>query len=448
MRLRGRTTMSTKGHDEQMKEGAGKSAIALLWDESFLWGVMAYKALGEAGLPFRLIRAADIGTRGLQDCSALVVPGGWASNKIKALGEPGISGIRQFVKEGGMYVGFCGGAGLATRDGIGLLDAKRRPTHARVPGFSGRIRLMLQDDPLWNGIDDPVFRAWWPSQLIVGERVSILARYGEACADAFSSDLNVGDVLAVGNWEELEEYYGINLDPRRMRNEPSVIRGTYGRGTVLLSLVHFDSPGDSNGKVVLGNLWNSLGERGSPGRTQCAACHGKDARPATLLAARPALAHEVNDLKEEIDGLIELGMRNFLWFRQGPLMLQWRRGVRGLEYCTLKVLMDELAELISGTGSAAVIPPASPRTEELALSTEAQLARVREMLLPFVKDSRLLLVRERQAMLREKLTFEKTGDPHIRAMRERLFSLSKSHGGLFKKVIDRMDALLYSLLTF
>src|SRR5271157_836090 len=115
------SSLESRGYDERMKKGAGKSAIAFLWDESFLWGIMAYKALREAGLPFRLIRAADIGTGALLDCSALVVPGGWASNKIKVLGEPGISGIRQFVKEGGMYVGFCGGAGLATSDGIGLL---------------------------------------------------------------------------------------------------------------------------------------------------------------------------------------------------------------------------------------------------------------------------------------------------------------------------------------
>ena len=101
-----------------------------------------------------------------------------------------------------MYVGFCGGAGLATSDGIGLLDARRKPTHARVPSFSGRIRLALRDDPLWKGIDDPVFHAWWPSQLIVGEGVSMLARYKEARADAFSSDLNVGDTLAAGGWEE------------------------------------------------------------------------------------------------------------------------------------------------------------------------------------------------------------------------------------------------------
>ncbi len=434
-----------------MKKGAGKSTIAFLWDESFLWGIMAYKALREAGLPFRLIRAADIETGALLGCSALVVPGGWASNKIKVLGEPGISGIRQFVKEGGTYIGFCGGAGLATRDGIGLLDARRKPTSRRVPSFSGRIRLVLRHDPLWKGIDDPVFRARWPSQLIVGEGVSVLARYGEALADAFSSDLNVGDALAAGGWEELEEYYGINLDPGRMLNEPSVIRGTYGRGTVLLSLVHFDSPGDSNGKVVLGNLWNSLGERGNLKTAQDAVSRVVDARPTPLVTARPALVHEVNDLKQKVDGIIDLGVRNFLWFRQDPFLLHWRRGVRGLEYCTLKVMMDELAELITGPET---VPPfgvtltTESELEKRSASTEAHLADIRKLLVPFLEEARLLLLRERRAMLREKLTFQHSVDPQISAARKRLFSTSKSHGGLFKQVIDHMDSLLWSLLAY
>jgi hypothetical protein len=249
----------------------------------------------------------------------------------------------------------------------------------------------------------------------------------------------------------LEEYYGINLDPGRMLNEPAVIRGTYGRGTVLLSLVHFDSPGDACGKVVLGNLWNSLGERGNPKAAQDAVFHAQDARPVPLVAARPALVHEVNDLKQKIDGLIELGVRNFLWFRQGPFLLHWRRGVRGLEYCTLKVMMDELARLVTGPGTA---PPygAAPTTEseleKRSAATEADFAEIGKILVPFLEDARLLLLRERRAMLREKLTFEHSADPHIRAIRERLFSTSKSHGGLFKQVIDRMDSLLFSLLAY
>lgn len=428
----------------------GKPKVALLWDESFLWGVVSYKALKGAGLPFRLIRADDVRAGVLTECAALFVPGGWASNKIRALGELGVSSIRQFVKEGGTYIGFCGGAGLATSDGLGLLDARRKPTIQRVPSYGGRIRLRLRDDPLWQGIDDPVFHAWWPSQLAVGDGVSVLATYGEALADAFSSDLNVGDALSSGGWEELEAYYGINLDPRRMLDEPSVVRCEYGRGTVLLSLIHFDSPGDSNGVVVLRNLWKLIdGETSLQTAHQVPSCHSEPS-PSPLVETRPCLARTATELKETVDDLIQLGSRNFLWFEQGPFMLQWRRGVRGLEYCTLKVLMDELTRLISGTGAAKCAGPMAPpffRTEQIAASAETQLDRIREILLPFVDEARLLLLLERRAMEREKLTFKETGDPRIQKMRERLFSTSKSHGGLFKEVIDLMDALLYMLLT-
>ena len=86
--------------------------VALLWDESFLWGLMAYKALKNASLPFELIRAEDIRNGCLDKYAVLFVPGGWASNKLKALGDRGIGAIRNFVREGGNYLGFCGGAGL------------------------------------------------------------------------------------------------------------------------------------------------------------------------------------------------------------------------------------------------------------------------------------------------------------------------------------------------
>ena len=62
------------------------------------------------------------------------------------------------------------------------------------------------------------------------------------------------------NWTELEEIYGINLNPKRLKNEPAVIEGTFGKGRVILSLIHFDTPDDENGAKVLRNLWNHLTE--------------------------------------------------------------------------------------------------------------------------------------------------------------------------------------------
>jgi hypothetical protein len=406
-----------------------KAAVAVLWDESFLWGIMAYRAFEKVSLPYHLITAAEVVKDVLEEYEILYVPGGWASNKIKALGDEGAEKIRQFVQGGGTYVGVCGGAGLATNDGLGLVDIKRVPTRRRVPSFSGPIRLSLKDDPLWSGVEEPVFCAWWPSQFDVGENVEVLAKYGEALPDAFSSDINVGDAVAAGGWEELEKQYDINLDPGRMVNEPAVVRNAYGNGTVLLSLVHFDSPDDKNGETVLRTIGDHFGKTNVdvPGRAP-----RTQSKPSGV---DPMIVHAASELARKVDDLIDTGIRNFLWFRRNPLLFQWRRGVRGLEYCTLKVMMDELTALFRENN-----------LQETAFLDKG-LTAIGDVLVPFAEDAQRLLVLERQALLREKLTYEAVSDPRIRALREHLFSSAKSHGGLFKEVIDRMSTLLYRLLV-
>ncbi|MDH4163222.1 MAG: BPL-N domain-containing protein [Nitrospirota bacterium] len=396
---------------------------ALLWDESFLWGVMAHRALASCGLACDIIRAADVRSGRLRDYSALFVPGGWASNKIKALGDGGVDAVMQFVRNGGSYVGFCGGAGLATEDGIGLLPVRRRPTKDRVPSFSGPIRLTVTDHALWRGIADPVFHAWWPSQFTADNSVAVLATYGEALPDAFSSDVNVGDARSLGAWSGLERTYGINLDPERLRNEPAVLEGTCGKGRVVLSLIHFDTPDDLNGAIVLGNLWNYL----AAGEERTSIIKTSGAPPSSV----PALAA----IQDAVAGLIDLGSRNFLWIRRNPLLLQWRRGVRGLEYCTLEVLTREIAGLLRESPGIS-----DPKSTEM-------LSSVRELLLPFVEKAKQLLVMERFALQNGHITYERCDDPEITALRIELFSRSKSHGGRFKEVIDALDNLLFCLLT-
>ena len=85
-------------------ETVPKRPCALLWDESFLWGVMAWRALKAAGLPFDLLRSEDIRQGALSRYRMIFVPGGWASNKISALGEWGREEIRRFVAAGGSYL--------------------------------------------------------------------------------------------------------------------------------------------------------------------------------------------------------------------------------------------------------------------------------------------------------------------------------------------------------
>jgi hypothetical protein len=406
---------------------SSRSSVAFLWDESFLWGVMAYKALEAAGLSFDLVRSEDIRKGRLREYAMLFVPGGWASNKLTALRPDGVNEIKRFVHDGGAYLGFCGGAGLATLDGIGLVPVKRKPTKERVPSFNGRIQLDLLAHPLWDGITEPIFHAWWPSQFVI-ERgsVSVLASYDEAMPDSFSSDVNVGTAETSGKWTELERIYQINLDPRRLLHDPAVIEGTFGTGKVILSLIHFDTPDDKNGAAVLRNLWNYLCDTSPMQKTGCA-----------VLDAKSRVTRSTDALVESeaaVTGLIDLGLTNSLWSRRGPFLLQWKRGVRGLEYCTLFIMIRELAEMLKKQGAG---------EQEI----EKKLEHIRGLLLPFIDKAKRLLLLERSAMQQGHITYETCDDPEVQALREELFSRSKSHGGPFKTLIDAIDGLLFRILN-
>ncbi len=465
--------------------------VAFLWDESFLWGLMAYKALKGLNLPFDLIRAEDIKAGILDRYEMLFVPGGWASNKSKALGDVGIKAIQRFVAEGGNYLGLCGGAGLAlnVKGGLSLLPVTRKPTKERVPSFSGRISLNINEHPIWNGLAEDsnetnpplppftkggrgginpslhhsitpslVFHAWWPSQFLImdGEIVNILATYGHAEPDSFSSDLNVGDIDKSNvTWDEIEGIYGINLDPERIYGEPAVIEGKYGDGRIVLSLLHFDTPQDKEGQQVLRNLWEYLTKKVMSQEL------GVGLTSHVSRSGVPPLSGRITVIAKRLEAaareIISLGERNFLWFWQNPMLLQWRRGVRGLEYCTLYVMTKEIAEILKrqNTDKNNLYSGLRVRSAENSLVSgfcdldsklETNLSNIRELLLHFVDRAKRLLILERYALQRGPLAFEKCDDPEVQSIRNELFTDSKSHGGMFKELIDRIDSLLFLLL--
>lgn len=59
-------------------------------------------------------------------CDVVVFPGGSGSGQSKGIGEAGLKNVREFVKQGGGYVGICAGAYLACSNfdwGLGILNA-------------------------------------------------------------------------------------------------------------------------------------------------------------------------------------------------------------------------------------------------------------------------------------------------------------------------------------
>ena len=425
----------TTGTRHRQKD-ALKRACALLWDESFAWGLMARKALTEAGLPFDLLRSEEIRGGTLSRYRMLYVPGGWASQKLIALGDRGQEEIRRFVEEGGSYLGICGGAGMATKDAIGLMPIRRKPTTERVPSVSGAVRLSLAGHSIWNGIDTPIFFAWWPSQFRAADQSTrVLASYEDVLPDAFSSDISMADGRAIG-WPALEARYGILLDPARLLGEPAVLEENLGRGKVLLSLIHFDTPGDRNGAAVLRNLWDYLASGWSSESPE------KKVRSRRQPLPSSAEFREVMDeIRTAVSDLISTGSRNFLWYWRNPLLLQWRRGVRGLEYGTLAVMVEEIGKRISGAEGrqAHAAPLDLTRLRE-------DMSDIRDQLGPFVEKAKRLLIRERFYLNTAPLSPLECTDPEINRLRLELFGPAMSHGGDFKRLIDIVDRLLFSLI--
>jgi hypothetical protein len=369
----------------------------------------------------------------------LLVPGGWASNKLSTLGDRGQTEIRRFVEEGGSYLGICGGAGMATEDGIGLLPIRRKPAAERVASFSGPVRLTLAAHRIWQGIETPLFNAWWPSQFQAGDqRTFVLAAYEEALPDAFSSDIPVADGRVIG-WPGLEKRYGILLDPARLHGEPAVMEGSFGRGRVVLSLIHFDTPGDSNGAAVLRNLWDDL----APGWSVDSPANRETLRSRPIPALLPEFLGTLEEIQTVVDDFIEAGSKHSLWYWRNPLLLQWRRGVRGLEYGTLAVMIGEITRRLNDPRPDG--GPALPESMESSRMKE-EVSEIRDQIIPFVEKAKDLLARERLFIQTASLSPLECADAEISRLRQELFGSAMSHGGRFKQMIDVVDRLLFSLI--
>ncbi|WP_038056619.1 BPL-N domain-containing protein [Thermodesulfobacterium hydrogeniphilum] len=395
---------------------------ALLWDESYLYGIWLYQALLKSRINFDLIKASEL-TK-LEKYKILFVPGGWASNKIKALGSKGASYIRRFVKKGGIYFGICGGAGLVTSEELNLVNIKRKKQ--RVPAFSGKIKAKLYSHPLWQGINIPEFYLWWPSEFLLEEtnNMKILAKFDKALKDSFSSDLPVRDFQNL--WKEAEKLYEIFLNPERMKNTPLLIEITYEKGKIYLSLIHFDTPGDKNGLRVLKNIKNLFNLAPLKPRTFKNFSIFKKS-PNYFLAKTI-----IRFLLKEMEEIMILGERNFLWFKRHPEIYQWKRGIRGSEYVNLWYMLKILKKNF-------IYFP----------FTDIPLKKLKEIkidLKKFSKEAKKLLAKERLALQKDKIIFNFCEDEEINELRTFLFGKSKSYGGYYKTLIKKIDEVLFEVL--
>ena len=433
--------------DYLMPLNAGR--VALLWDKSFLWGYIAVYTLRDLGFSFDLLTAADVSKGALRGYQALMVPGGWASLKCEALGPEGMEQVRRFVEMGGGYLGICGGAGLALQvdEGLGLLPATRKPMSARLPNFSGSIRIRRDSShPFWWGLQKGVcFQVWWPSQfeLIEPEKIQVLGKYGEPGNDFCVSDLNVQAAKAAGHdWKDLEKNYEINLDPRRLLNEPAVLQGTYGKGRVVLSYPHLETPGDTAGNMALFNIWYDLLDT----TNLCDSPMAEGVSSARTIPVDGESRERAREMALEAEKLVALGESYDLWSWRNPWFLQWKRGIRGAEYGTVSVLLQVLARELEQTSA---IATASGIMVSKKMGPE--LEKLEKLWKLFHHKGRELLEEEARSLGgstgKDVLELSTQGQ----ALRKEIFNCvqcygSKTYGGLYRNLLDKIDTLLFGAL--
>ena len=127
--------------------------VAVLWDQSLVWGLLCIDTLSKLGVPFELLSAAQICEDRLDAFRVLLVPGGWAVHKVRVLGETGRLKIAKFIDESGSYLGFCGGAGLALSSppALYLTPVRRMPMPERLPSASGEIYRLRRNSHIPSG---------------------------------------------------------------------------------------------------------------------------------------------------------------------------------------------------------------------------------------------------------------------------------------------------------
>lgn len=179
---------------------------------------LVQKALPAAeGFEIKTITAKEIRDGALDKVDVLIHPGGSGSAQGKALGEEGRKRVKQFVSNGGGYIGICAGAYLASAEypwSLGLLDAE------------------VIDNEHWaRGNGDVDLKLSMAGRLALEcdeKRCSIRYAQGPLLGPAGKNDINDYELLASFDSEIAEKGAPTGV----MIGTAAIARGTFGKGRV------------------------------------------------------------------------------------------------------------------------------------------------------------------------------------------------------------------------
>ena len=185
----------------------------------------------ETGMRFEQISAAQVCDGVLSEFTTLLVPGGFAPNIERALGDAGADAIRAFVQSGGGFVGICAGAFLGSAWGLGLLP----------------VELSDASDRCWNRGEGVLkLRFSELGQTLLGAPADVGVRYSNgpllAVRDGAADDVAVLATFASG------------LGDGPMAGSGAIVYGRCGRGAVLLASPHLEDGDDERTRAPFRNM--------------------------------------------------------------------------------------------------------------------------------------------------------------------------------------------------
>lgn len=203
--------------------GAAQIKVALYLDEGCRGGGVIHLAQllrSSPDVACDFIDAVDVQSGKLGGYDVLVMPGGSGYDRYTQLGEEGFEKIRRYIKDGGAYYGICAGIALALND----------PKRLRL------IPYTREKNPLRGGFSAAVeFNARAEEVLGVAAGTRYF-RYHDGPIPAKGEPVADSEYEVLATFDSHVMQKGKATTP--MHGMPAVIFGHYGKGKVLVTVMH------------------------------------------------------------------------------------------------------------------------------------------------------------------------------------------------------------------
>ncbi len=185
----------------------------------------------DENISYQIIHNSDLRYGSLKDYQALIIPGGSATTESTTMGPEARDEIKRFIKDGGIYLGVCAGAYLASS----LKEV-----------YLGLLPLKTNDSEHWwrtNGAPKLLVELTPAGQEVFGVQ-SKFVRVAYENGPVFSPPFEKPDDSFTSLGYFREEVVGEGGKPGVMVGAPAAIFSRYGKGSILVISPHpEESPG-------------------------------------------------------------------------------------------------------------------------------------------------------------------------------------------------------------